>query len=151
MAKDMHRLLFTVCFIITVLLTGCLAVYKIDIQQGNVVTPEMLERLRIGMNRSQVRFVLGTPLVTDPFHENRWDYFYFFRKGRAADAETRRVTVVFRDEQLVAVEGDIAVNLNETASPAANDTQSDGAAENAAPGVNDATTGSGVTPRFQAL
>ena len=64
------------------LLSGCSYIptlpYKIDIQQGNVVTEEMVEKLKPGMSRSQVRFVLGTPLITDVFHADRWDYFYYF-------------------------------------------------------------------------
>lgn len=151
MAKEIHRSLLAVCFMIAALSAGCLSVYKTDVQQGNVVTPEVLERLRLGMNRGQVRFVLGTPLVADPFHNNRWDYFYLLKKGGAADVQTQRVTVLFRDEQLVAVEGDIAVNLNETASPVADDAQSGSVPDSVAPGVNDATAGPGVTPRFEAL
>ncbi|HXF65751.1 MAG TPA: outer membrane protein assembly factor BamE, partial [Burkholderiales bacterium] len=62
-----------------------LAPYKMDIQQGNVVTQEMISKLRPGMTRSQVRFALGTPLVVDPFRTNRWDYVYLYEKaGRLA-------------------------------------------------------------------
>lgn len=80
--------------------------YKIDIQQGNVVTQEMIVKLKPGMTPSQVRFVLGTPLVVDPFRNNRWDYVYRLEKGGALQ-ETRRITVVFEDEKLKGIEGDV--------------------------------------------
>ncbi|MDZ7656618.1 MAG: outer membrane protein assembly factor BamE [Sulfurimicrobium sp.] len=81
------------------------SVYKIDIQQGNVVTQEMLSRLKPGMTRSQVRFALGTPLVTDVFHPNRWDYVYRFQKAGKL-MEQSRVTVVFENDLLLRIEGD---------------------------------------------
>lgn len=88
------------------------SVYKIDIQQGNVVTQEMVSRLKPGMTKSQVRFALGTPLVTDVFHPDRWDYVYRFQKAGVL-TEQRHVTVVFENELLKRVEGDTM--------PAAND------------------------------
>ena len=87
--------------------TGCVTVYRVDVPQGNIVTQEMLDLLKPGMTPNQVRFVLGTPLVTDPFHKDRWDYFYSFRRGGALKAETRRVTVYFRNDQLARIEGDV--------------------------------------------
>ncbi len=86
---------------------GCVTVYRVDMPQGNVVTQEMLDLLKPGMTPNQVRFVLGTPLITDPFHRDRWDYFYSFRRGGALMAETRRVTVYFRNDQLARIEGDV--------------------------------------------
>src|ERR1019366_2215694 len=55
--------------------------YKMDIRQGNFVTPEMREKLKLGMSRQQVRYVLGTPMITDAFHGNRWDYVYRLEQG----------------------------------------------------------------------
>jgi outer membrane protein assembly factor BamE len=89
-------------------LSGCLSVHKLDVQQGNVVTQEMLEQLKTGMTRSQVRFVLGTALIADPFHADRWDYVYYFRKGRGGAVEQRRLTLLFRGDALVRIEGDAA-------------------------------------------
>jgi outer membrane protein assembly factor BamE len=79
--------------------------YKMDIQQGNVVTPEMIAKLQLGMSRSQVRFALGTPLVVDPFRNDRWDYVYRYMKAGAM-TEQRRLKVIFREDQLARVEGD---------------------------------------------
>ncbi len=81
-------------------------VYKVDIQQGTVITQEMAAQLRPGMTREQVRFVLGTPAIVDPFHAMRWDYPYYFKPGRGPTVE-RRFTVFFdKDEHLERFQGD---------------------------------------------
>lgn len=88
-------------------LTGCsISPYRIDVQQGNVVTQDMVAKLRPGMTRAQVKYVLGTPLVTDAFHPERWDYFYKFDKA-GDPAEQRRLTLVFKDDQLDRLIGDV--------------------------------------------
>ncbi len=80
--------------------------YKIDIQQGNAITQEMVAKLRAGMTPAQVRYILGSPLVTDPFHPERWDYVYTYAKeGKLT--ERRRLTVIFDDNKLVRLEGDV--------------------------------------------
>jgi outer membrane protein assembly factor BamE len=80
--------------------------HKIDIPQGNVLNQEMLDRLKPGMTPAQVRFILGTPLIVDPFHNNRWDYVYRLEKeGRLV--ENRRITVIFENERLKRLEGDV--------------------------------------------
>jgi outer membrane protein assembly factor BamE len=80
--------------------------YRMDVQQGNVVTQEMVEKLRPGMTPSQVRFILGTPLVVDAFHKDRWDYVYRFSK-RGTLQESRRIVIVFQDDKLARIEGDV--------------------------------------------
>ncbi|MDT8364661.1 MAG: outer membrane protein assembly factor BamE [Nitrosomonas sp.] len=79
--------------------------YRIDIQQGNVVTEEMVNKLKSGMTRSQVRFVLGSPLITDAFHHDRWDYIYRFAPGGRI-AEEKRLTVFFENDRLTGIDGD---------------------------------------------
>lgn len=98
------------------------SVYKIDIQQGNVVTQEMVSRLKPGMTKSQVRFALGTPLVSDVFHPDRWDYVYRFQKAGVL-TEQHHVTVVFENDLLKRVEGDVvpASDKPATAAPSAED------------------------------
>lgn len=81
--------------------------HKIDIQQGNYVTQEMVSKLKPGMSKSQVRFALGTPLVVDPFHADRWDYVYVQQKG-GRTVEQRHIAVIFKDEKLVRIDGDVA-------------------------------------------
>lgn len=80
--------------------------YKLDVQQGNVVTSKMLLQLRPGMTKSQVRFIMGTPLIQDSFHGNRWDYVYQMRQGGKI-TEQRRVILDFENEVLKSVRGDV--------------------------------------------
>ncbi|HQN64229.1 MAG TPA: outer membrane protein assembly factor BamE [Methylophilus sp.] len=94
------------------LLTACgagvpsLKPYKMDIQQGNVVTSKMLLQLRPGMTKSQVRYIMGTPLVVDSFHRDRWDYFYQLRQAGKV-VEQRRVILEFEKDLLKRVRGDV--------------------------------------------
>lgn len=81
--------------------------YRIEIQQGNYVSQDMIDKLKPGMSREQVRFVLGTPLLTDMFHANRWDYV-FFRERPNKTREERRVSVFFENNRLVRVTGSAA-------------------------------------------
>lgn len=80
--------------------------YKMDIQQGNVVTSKMMMQLRPGMSKSQVRFVMGTPLIADSFHADRWDYLYRMVKGGKV-IEQRHVILDFENDQLKRVRGDV--------------------------------------------
>lgn len=74
--------------------------YRPDVQQGNVVTKEMVEQLRPGMTRDQVRFLLGTPLVASLFHQDRWDYIYYLKRGKGTETQQRKLTVLFKDNRL---------------------------------------------------
>lgn len=80
--------------------------HRIEIQQGNLVTQEQLAMLRPGMTPAQVRFMLGTPLIVDPFRTDRWDYVYLLRQGGKV-VERRHVAVLFENDRLVRVEGDV--------------------------------------------
>jgi outer membrane protein assembly factor BamE len=80
--------------------------YRMDIQQGNVVTQDMVAKLKPGMTRQQVRFVMGTPPITDAFHQDRWDYVYYLNKdGRVV--EHRRIVLLFEADTLKRVDGDV--------------------------------------------
>jgi len=81
---------------------GC--VYRINIQQGNYLEPAALEQLSVGMTRSQVRYLLGTPMLPDAFDRDRWDYVFYFKRGRLRDPEQRRVTVIFEDDKVARIE-----------------------------------------------
>ncbi len=89
-------------------LAGCgiLEPYRIDIQQGNFVSQEMAAQLKPGMSKEQVRFVLGTPLVTDIFHAERWDYVYTLDRY-GAPRQYRRLAVFFQDGKLARLDGDV--------------------------------------------
>ena len=79
---------------------GFPGVYKIDVEQGNIVTQEMADQLKPGMSRRQVRFILGTPLVEDTFNQDRWDYPYVKRNGMNVLSESR-LTVMFDGDALL--------------------------------------------------
>jgi outer membrane protein assembly factor BamE len=84
---------------------GFPGVYKIDVEQGNIITQEMADQLQPGMSRRQVRFILGTPLVEDTFDQDRWDYPYVKRNGQTVLSESR-LTVMFDGDELQTVTGD---------------------------------------------
>jgi len=109
----MRHMLFAA--IIALLLSGCLSVYKVEVQQGNVVTQEMIDKLKPGMTPSQVRFVMGTPLIVDPFHQDRWDYYYYLRRSNETSGESQRVTVVFKKDLLIAVQGNTRIKAGDLA------------------------------------
>lgn len=99
---------------------GTIKPYRIDIQQGNFLSQEMVSQLKKGMTREQVRFVLGTPLVADIFHANRWDYV-FYRELGDGRTERRNLSVFFVEDRLDRVAGDVgpAKPPAEAAKPAA--------------------------------
>ena len=85
-------------------------VYRIDIQQGNLLEQESIDQVEVGMTRSQVRFLLGTPMVADTFHQDRWDYMYYFRRGRSRNIERRWAIVVFAEDKVIEMRKDVPVN-----------------------------------------
>ena len=106
------KLLFLTMLACSAFLTGCgstvptVKPFKLDIQQGNVVTSKMLLQLKPGMTKSQVKFIMGSPLLLDSFHTNRWDYFYQMRQAGKIK-EQRRVILDFENELLARVRGDV--------------------------------------------
>ena len=84
-------------------------VYKMTVQQGNIVTEEMVDRLEPGMTTRQVRYLLGTPLLADMFHADRWDYTYTIRRGHQP-MEIKRLTLYFSEDALVRVDGNLQPN-----------------------------------------
>ena len=80
--------------------------YKPEIQQGNYVSPEIIAQVKPGMSREQVRFLLGTPLLTDIFHADRWDYVYW-REAENGKRETRKMALFFNDNKLERIQGDV--------------------------------------------
>ena len=78
--------------------SGC--VYRINIQQGNFLDQAAVDTVKTGMTRSQVRYLLGTPMVADSFNKERWDYIYYLKKGRTRHVDSRRVTVYFDGDKV---------------------------------------------------
>ncbi len=106
----MRKLLITAVCCASLIGTGCSSfhipwVYKIDVPQGNIVTQEMVDQLHTGMSKRQVSYAMGTPLVIDVFHPERWDYIYSLQKGGHKPVH-HRVTVFFENDKLARIEGD---------------------------------------------
>ncbi|MBW8901491.1 MAG: outer membrane protein assembly factor BamE [Massilia sp.] len=78
--------------------------YRPDIQQGNFISQEMLSQLKEGQTREQVKFILGTPLLTDAFHADRWDFPFYLARGNG-ELTTARVSVYFKDDKVVKFDG----------------------------------------------
>jgi outer membrane protein assembly factor BamE len=115
----MKKLLIIITCIATLVTAGCSRfhlVHRIDIQQGNVVTQEKVNQLETGMNRNQAQFIMGSPMVVDVFHENRWDYIYYNKPGYG-DQQEERTTLFFEDDALVRIDG----SLQPSATPVAED------------------------------
>ena len=116
-----------ICLLLT--LAGCGSnfgfpgVYKINVEQGNVVTQEMVEQLRPGLNRRQVRYIMGTPLIEDSFHSDRWDYRYLLRNGNQTVSETR-LTLWFDNDELIRAGGPDAPDWGRPQSEPDGDTES---------------------------
>ena len=83
---------------LTVLSSGC--VYRMTIQQGNFLEKRAIDQLQVGMTRSQVRYLLGTPMVPATFDNERWDYLYYLKRGRIHKAEERELTVFFENDKV---------------------------------------------------
>ena len=82
--------------------SGC--VYRVNIQQGNFLDAKAVEQVAVGMTRSQVRFLLGTPMIADAFHPERWDYLYYAKEGRTQKTERRHFVIHFEDEKVARIE-----------------------------------------------
>ncbi|GAB1264284.1 hypothetical protein NBRC116493_11290 [Aurantivibrio infirmus] len=101
-------LVLTVCAVVAI--TGCgrfqfPGVYKVTVQQGNIITQEMVDQLKPGMTKRQVNFILGTPLIIDSFQPDRWDYLYTL-KNRQGETSEKKFTVYFKEDQLTHFAGD---------------------------------------------
>ena len=96
-------------------LSAC--VYRLDIQQGNLLDAEQVDQLEVGMTRSQVRFLLGTPMVIDTFDANRWDYMYSLRHGRSREVTKRHLVVWFDGDTVTRIEEPIPIPRAESVVP----------------------------------
>lgn len=125
--KSMQKLLLPSAIISLLLASGCSTVketvsgigdvipnsiqrtslfYKIDIQQGNSIEQPIISRLEPGMSKNQVQFIMGTPMLIDVFHQNRWDYYYSIQRGNG-ESEQKHIALFFEDDKLVRTEGDM--------------------------------------------
>lgn len=90
---------------------GACSIYKLDVQQGNLFEDEVVSQLRVGMDKQQVVYLLGTPLLQDPFHADRWDYLYSLRDGEGEVVERRRLTLYFSGDRLARIEPGEGVDI----------------------------------------
>ncbi len=117
--QTMRKLLIPSVIFASLLLGGCTSVdkipfvHRIDVQQGNVVTQENVDLLKPGMSKRQVRFTLGTPMIADAFHADRWDYVYRMEPGKG-EIEQKRLTLYFKGDALSSITGDYRPNPQAT-------------------------------------
>jgi len=104
----LNKTLLVISLFSFILLNGCTTfrVHKISIQQGNIIEQEKVNQLKPGMRKDQVQFVLGTPILKDMYHKNRWDYIYTFKPGYGP-LEKKRLSVYFKEDALVNIVGDL--------------------------------------------
>jgi outer membrane protein assembly factor BamE len=127
MQKACRTILMTIAL---VSLGGCSyfqfpGVYKLEVQQGNIIEQKMIDQLKPGMTKRQVKFVLGSPLVTDTFNQDRWDYVYTIAT-RLGEYKKEQVSIIFKDDKLVEISGDYRPSA-----PTTGDTDSDASADDA--------------------
>ena len=101
------RVALLLCAITAMFASAC--VYQVDVQQGNKLEQKNIDTIEVGMTRNQVRFLLGTPVAADPFHDDRWDYVYYFRQGRSRTPERRWLIVWFDGDRVREVQKDVPV------------------------------------------
>jgi outer membrane protein assembly factor BamE len=96
---------------VILLVTGCTALqgfslrpYRMNVQQGNFLEAKDVDQIEVGMTRNQVRFLIGTPMVADPFNVERWDYVFFFKVGRTRNEISSRLTIWFEEDRVVRID-----------------------------------------------
>ena len=107
-------------------LSACIRPYQPDIQQGNILNNSNISEIRYGMNKQEVLFILGTPMVIDPFNESRWDYYYSKTDQRKRQTSTRLITALFDGDKLVELQGDVDLSNVQTLEPSTEDKQHGG-------------------------
>jgi outer membrane protein assembly factor BamE len=96
---------------LVLLLAGCtvaqgftLRPYRMNVQQGNFLEAKDVDQVQVGMTRNQVRFLIGTPMVADPFNAHRWDYVFFFKPGRTREEISSNLTIWFEEDVVVRID-----------------------------------------------
>ncbi|MDH5178868.1 MAG: outer membrane protein assembly factor BamE [Gammaproteobacteria bacterium] len=95
----MRKILISTGICLFLLTAGC-SVHRLDVQQGNIIDGKTLDKLKAGMSKKQVIYLLGTPVLQDPFHPNRWDYIYTFKSGENNTVEKKNLTLYFKGDSL---------------------------------------------------
>lgn len=122
-----QNLKFSLVFALsTGLLSACIKPYQPDIQQGNIINNSDLREIRYGMSKQEVLFILGTPMVIDPFNEQRWDYFYSRRDQQRKQTDQRVITVIFDGDKLADMRGDVTLETLQSLEQSTEDRQHGG-------------------------
>jgi outer membrane protein assembly factor BamE len=101
-----HRLIVIASLLVSIV-TSSACIYRVDIQQGNRINAETIEKLDIGMTRRQVEFLLGKPAIQDPYHADQWHYVYYFKSGSSGSIDQRVMILFFTDDKLSSFEGSL--------------------------------------------
>ncbi|NOY67682.1 MAG: outer membrane protein assembly factor BamE [Gammaproteobacteria bacterium] len=115
----MKKLLILIIGILSVFVTACsnyIPAYRIDVQQGNILTQKDIDQLKVGMNKRKIEYIIGSPAIRDPFHKNRWDYTYTYTKGRG-ETEKKNITLYFKSDLLVKTSGSMKPNPEHVVNP----------------------------------
>jgi len=107
------KTLLTLLILLSALLNSACAIHKIDVQQGNIVTTDMVNQLKTGMSRKQVRFIMGTPLIIDTFNRNHWIYLYYLHGGDG-HIKQYHLNINFKDDKLVSFTGNVPKKMVST-------------------------------------
>lgn len=107
-------------------LSACIKPYQPNIQQGNIINNSDLREIRYGMSKQEVLFILGTPMVIDPFNEQRWDYFFSNRNQRKGETAQRLITAIFDGDKLIELKGDVDLSNVQNLEPSTEDKQHGG-------------------------
>lgn len=121
-----RSLRITIPLLALMLLSGCIRPYQPDVQQGNILNNSDLGELRYGMTKQEVLFILGTPMVIDPFNESRWDYYYSRLDHQKRETKKRLVTAEFDGDTLVKLSGDVDLSNVQNLEPSIEDMQHGG-------------------------
>ncbi|HAY45913.1 MAG TPA: hypothetical protein DCY55_06465 [Gammaproteobacteria bacterium] len=116
-----NRIVLSAFIALTLSLGACIRPYQQDIQQGNLITNDDLSRIKLGMSQREVEFLLGTPMVADPFHKDRWDYFYSYKNQKTRETEVRQLSVIFNLGELSELRGYVSLDDLENLEPSEED------------------------------
>ena len=116
----------TILCLSALLLSACIRPYQPAIQQGNILNNSDLSSIRYGMSKQEVLFILGTPMVIDPFNTSRWDYYYSKNDKRKRQTSTRLITALFDGDLLVKLQGDVDLSNVQSLEPSIEDMQHGG-------------------------
>ena len=122
----MNKKASIILIVCSIAVSACIKPYRPDIQQGNIINNSNLREIHYGMSKQEVLFILGTPMVIDPFNEQRWDYFYSKRNQYKSQTSQRLITAIFDGDKLIKLKGDVDLSNVQNLEPSTEDKQHGG-------------------------